>query len=236
MEASELLVITGPIASGKSTIGFQVAEESDFTFFPEDVDTAPVDREILARYYDAVEIFGELKDRDDAHSVRRLEEAQRHVFETQIHFIRKRSEILKRIVAEGAKAVVERHPWDDLHIFSRRNVNYGLLTRDQFESIYRLAEAEILGIPIPRVMVFLSAEPRNLRARIRKRGRIQEKELLSPDNPYLEEIAELYDDWYTIYHGDKFRIRTDGLDEAEVVARIAARLREMGVALVRQRI
>ncbi len=232
MSASELLVITGPIASGKSTIGFRVADESDFRFFPEDVDSASLDREVLARYYRAVEIFDQLKSRDDEASRARMEEARQHVYETQVHFIRKRSEILRRIVAEGAKAVVERHPWDDIHIFSRRNVNYGLLTAGQFESIYWLAEAEIQGIPAPRVMVFLSASPGSLRARIEKRGRVQEKELLAPDNPYLEEIAELYEEWYAIYDGEKFRVETDGLAEADVVTRIAGELRERGIALV----
>jgi deoxyadenosine/deoxycytidine kinase len=232
MDVSEFLVITGPIASGKSTIGFRVAEESRFRFFPEDVDSALLDREVLARYYRAVELFERLKDSGDDESRAARHEARRHVYETQVHFIRKRSEILKRIVAEGTRAVVERHPWDDIHIFSRRNVNYGLLTRDQFEAIYRLAEAELRGIPPPRVMVFLSARPRNLRARIKKRGRVQEKDLLSPENPYLEEIAELYEDWYAMYDGEKFRIETDGIREADVVAGIADELRKRGVALV----
>ncbi len=235
MDASELLVITGPIASGKSTIGFHVAKESDYQFFPEDVDSASLDREVLARYYHAVEVFNELKERTDARSRAGVEEARRHVYDTQVHFIRKRSEILRRIVAEGAKAIVERHPWDDIHIFSRRNVNYGLLTGDQFEAIYRLAESEIEGIPSPRVMVFLAAELQNLRGRIEKRGRVQEKELLSPDNPYLEEIAGLYEDWYAMYDGEKFRIETDGLGESEVVVRIAGELEKRGIALVNVR-
>ncbi|MCK4546174.1 MAG: deoxynucleoside kinase [Candidatus Eisenbacteria sp.] len=233
MDSSEFLVITGPIASGKSTIGFRVAELSDYEFFQEDVDSSPVDRDVLARYYRAVELFNNLKDRTDPISRKAVEEARRDVYDTQVHFIRKRSTILKRIAAEGIRAVIERHPWDDIRIFSRRNLNYGLLTAGQFDSLTELVRTEIEGIADPRVMVFLSAAPSNLRARIARRGREQERELLSPDNPYLEEIADLYEDWYADWTGRKFRVQTDGLSEEEVVSRIAQEFRNRGIVLTR---
>jgi len=234
MDSSELLVITGPIASGKSTIGFLVAEDTRFRFFPEDVDTSPLDREILARYYQAVEAFHGVRDRGDASSRAALERARDDVYDTQVHFIEKRSSILETIARGGIRAVVERHPWDDLHVFSRRNLRQGLLTAEQFESLKRLVTARIQGLPEPRVMVFLSAKPGNLRARIVKRGREQEKELLSPDNCYLEEIGSLYGEWYEDYPGAKARVPTDGLSEREVVARIVHHLKETGIVPNRQ--
>lgn len=234
MDSSELIVITGPIASGKSTIGALVAEESDFQFFPEDVDTAPLDREILARYYRAVEVFDRVGGLDDRASRAAVEEARRDVYATQVHFIQKRSLILEQIVREGRRAVVERHPWDDIHVFSRRNLKYGLLTPEQFDSLRQRVETEIRGIPAPRAIVFLCAQPGSLRRRIANRAREQEKDLLSPGNPYLEEIAELYDSWYGDYGGEKIRVRTDGLGEEEVVSRIASGFRDRGIAMVRQ--
>jgi deoxyadenosine/deoxycytidine kinase len=83
-------------------------------------------------------------------------------------------------------------------------------------------------------MVFLAAQPANLRARIRKRGREQEKELLSPENPYLEEIADLYEAWYSNWAGEKFRVQTDSLTEDEVVSRIGEELRAREVTVNRR--
>jgi deoxyadenosine/deoxycytidine kinase len=234
MAAPGLLVITGPIASGKSTIGSRVGAETGLTFFPEDVDSHPADRDVLERYYRAVEAFESPGVREEPGAEARLRKAREDVYETQVHFIRKRAAILRRITAAGRPAVVERHPWDDLHVFSRRNLDRGLLAPEQYEALCALAEREIAGCPAPRLIVFLCADADSLRRRIRKRGRPQERDLLNPNNPYLAEIAALYEAWYSAYSGEKFRLETDWLTEEEVVQRIVGEFRCRRITLVGQ--
>jgi deoxyadenosine/deoxycytidine kinase len=225
-----LVVLTGPIASGKSTVGRLAVGGTSLAFLAEDVDSMAEDREILARYYTAVEEFATLRrDRSSAHATRAAE-LRETVRLTQVHFIRQRAAVLRERLRGGRGGLAERHPNDDIEIFSRRNLEQGLLTAEQFASLEQLLGEELAGIPAPSLQVFLHAEPARLRERILHRGRPQEAELIRPDNPYLEELGRLYQEWYERYPGEKARIPTDSLDMKAIADLVRREIRSRGLA------
>lgn len=224
-----LVVLTGPIASGKSTVGRLAVAETSLAFYPEDVDSRAEDRAVLARYYAAVAQFAEIRDPSSATQASAVRAAREAVEATQVHFIRRRSALLRGALREGHGGIAERHPRDDIEIFSRRNLSQGLLTREQFASLEALLARELDGIPAPALHVFLHAETAVLRERIARRGRPQEGDLIRADNPYLEELNALYEDWFARCDGEKILIRTDELPETEIAARVRAAIRACGI-------
>jgi len=225
-----LIVLTGPIASGKSTVGRLAVTGTPLAFLAEDVDSLAEDREILARYYAAVEGFEALRREgapaDDARAIA----CREAVFKTQEHFITGRAALLRERLRAGRGGLSERHPTDDIEIFSRRNLERGLLTREQFADLERLLERQLSGLPSPALQIFLHAEPGRLRERIRRRGRPQEIELIREDNPYLEELGRLYEAWYDRYRGEKVRILTDTLSKKTIADRVRQEIRNRGLA------
>ena len=223
-----LVVLTGPIASGKSTIGRLAVVGTPLTFFPEDVDSRVEDRDVLARYYAAVAAYESIR-AGDPEAASRTAEVQEAVRATQEHFITTRTRLLRGALSHGRGAIAERHPRDDIEIFSRRNLAGGLLTQQQFDALERLLERELAGIPAPALHVFLHAETARLRERIRRRGRPQEVDLIRPDNPYLEELNALYEDWYRRCAGPKVLIRTDALEEASIATQVRESIQNAGI-------
>lgn len=227
--ATTLVVLTGPIGSGKSTVGRLAVSGLSLRFVPEDVDSRPEDRGVLARYYRAVQQFEEAASAGGG-SPAALAAIREVVARTQEHFIRRRAALLREGLREGTGCLVERHPSDDIEIFSRRNLEKGLLTPSQFAGLERLFATEIADIPEPILTIFLYADPTRLRERIRRRGRPQETELLRPENPYLEELDRLYRGWFERCSGEKVLIDTGDFAESEIGARVQAEIRARGVS------
>ncbi len=223
-----LVVLTGPIGSGKSTVGRLAVQGLSLRFVPEDVDSLPEDREVLARYYGAVLEFEEERGARSADAAA-IAAAREVVYRTQEHFIRRRAALLREATRGHAGCLVERHPSDDIEIFSRRNLEKGLLTEEQFADLERLSARELAEVPEPALTAFLHAEPARLRERIRHRGRPQEADLLRTDNPYLEELDRLYRSWFERCRGGKVLVRTDDLHEAEIAAQVQSEIRRRGI-------
>ena len=226
-----LVVLTGPIASGKSTVGRLAVSGTALAFLAEDVDSRAEDSEVLDRYYRAVEAYASLHRTDPPLTGSGAGAIRETIFRTQVHFITRRSEILRRHLGGGERGgLSERHPMDDIEIFSRRNLEQGLLTPQQFASLGRMLERELAGVPPPALQIFLHCDPTRLRARIRRRGRPQEAELIRADNPYLEELGRLYTDWYERYPGEKVLLRTDETDEKVTADRVREEIMSRGLA------
>jgi len=225
-----LVVLTGPIASGKSTVGRLAVAGTRLAFLAEDVDSRAEDRDVLAGYYDAVAEFQAGGSDGASVPAARAEAIRETIFRTQVHFITRRAAILRHHLRGEGGGLSERHPMDDIEIFSRRNLQQGLLTPEQFADLGRLLALELTEIPPPALQIFLQCEPAHLRTRIRKRGRPQEAELIRRDNPYLEELGRLYDEWYERCPGEKVRLRTDEIDETVVADRIRAEIVGRGLA------
>jgi deoxyadenosine/deoxycytidine kinase len=225
-----LVVLTGPIASGKSTVGRLAVAGTSLAFLAEDVDSLAEDREILARYYAAVEAFAILRRDGSTAGAPSEAELRNTVRKTQEHFISQRAALLRDRLRTGRGGLSERHPTDDIEIFSRRNLEEGLLTQAQFADLERLLDRELASLPRPSLQIFLHAEPARLRERIRHRGRPQEAELIRADNPYLEELGRLYQEWYDRYADDKVRIPTDALDMKAIADRVREEIRARGLA------
>ncbi len=227
-----LIVLTGSIASGKSTVGRLTVLETDLRFIPEDVDSLDADRRVLDAYYAAVADFarGAPPGGTGSGSCRTTEDIRAVVLATQAHFIRRRAATLREHLAIGGGALVERHPYDDIEVFSRRNVEQGLLSATDLDQLGRLADSELNRVPAPRLVVFLHADPLRLRERIARRGRPQERDLVRPDNPYLDELGLLYAGWYERCPFPKTRIQADDLDEATIASRVrdAVRAHRLG--------
>jgi deoxyadenosine/deoxycytidine kinase len=230
-----LVVLTGSIGSGKSTVGRLAVAETDLDFIAEDVDSLEEDRRVLDSYYAAVAEFsraaaesgaqrGGRADRSRS-APRPPERIRAVVFDTQAHFIRRRSATLRERLAAGRSGLAERHPNDDIEIFSRRSLEQGLLRAADVEELRRLAARELDGVPDPSLAVFLHADPIRLRERIARRGRPQERDLIRADNPYLDELDRLYADWFERCPFPKTRIRTDDLDETTIASRVREAIR-----------
>ena len=107
-----LITITGPIGVGKSTAIKSVAKTLGYEYFLEKVDS-PEDKKVLDHYYKVLS--------SPANTKEEREKIENSVTLTEIWFIKKRHQDLKRITDSKKNTIMERHILDNLHIFTKEN-------------------------------------------------------------------------------------------------------------------
>ncbi len=137
------------------------------------------------------------------------EDRQRYAFQTQIFFLLSRyhqqKEAIPEILGNGQK-IISDYTFAKDSLFARIN-----LEGDELQMYQRVHDALAEKIPLPDLIVYLSAETEVLMQRIAMRDRPYERNM---ESSYIESVNEAYEDFFNkFFRGIPIlKISTDELD------------------------
>lgn len=214
-----MIVISGMIGIGKTSVSELLAKELNSKVFYENVDDNP----ILPLFYTA--------------SPEEIQ-AKRYPFLLQLHFLHTRFESIKQAYKEDNN-VLDRSIYEDWY-FAKVNHNLGRindLEMEIYEKLLASMMSEIEGLPYkkaPDLNVYLKASFETVMHRIGLRGRDfeQDKSLVE----YYYTLWKGYDDWLKNYYTasqtividmDNTDIVNNEADASRVISQIKAKLKEV---------
>lgn len=180
--------IMGNISAGKTTLCRLIEKRWDYVFYPEEVD------ELVLNFY--------YRDRRE------------HAYNTQVFFLSSRFRNWWHMTISPYSGVTDRIKEEDIHIFTEKNYRDAFLSKSEKMILRHQFDAMKHNIPEPDLVIYPHTEVDELKVRIenrlRKEGRVREAEraLLSEDDTYLEDLNQLYEEFYPRYQGNKLRIES----------------------------
>jgi deoxyadenosine/deoxycytidine kinase len=178
--------IMGNISAGKTTLCRLIEKRWDFVFYPEEVD------ELVLNFY-----YGDRRE---------------HAYNTQVFFLSSRFRNWWHMTISPHSGVTDRIKEEDIHIFTEKNYRDSFLSKSEKMILRHQFDAMKHNIPEPDLVIYPRTEVHELKARIEKRlrkeGKVREAEraLLASDDSYLEDLNQLYEEFYPRYLGKKLRI------------------------------
>ncbi|QNQ81537.1 deoxynucleoside kinase [Lactobacillus sp. PV034] len=210
-----VIVLSGPIGAGKSSLTGILAEHLGTQGFYEGVDSNPV----LPLYY-----------KDMSH----------YTFLLNVYLLNHRLAQINQAVQEK-NAVSDRSIYEDA-LFFKMNVDSNIADATEFKIYDNLLHnmmAETPGNPSkkPDLLIYIHVSLDTMLKRIQKRGRSFEQLSTDPSlKAYYERLIKYYEPWYEAYDespkmaidGDKYDFVVDENAKKEVIKMIDAKLKELG--------
>ncbi|WP_367355985.1 deoxynucleoside kinase [Mesotoga sp.] len=162
-----ILGICGNIGAGKSSLTNLLEEELGFRGVYEAVDENP----FLEDFYSDMKSWA---------------------FHSQLFFLVKRFDFLKRVVTEGAVILQDRTIYEDVEIFARNLQLMGYINERDWRLYLDTYETLSDHLTTPDGIVYIKCSKNVLMKRIKKRGRGFESDV---SEDYIERLNGLYDDW-----------------------------------------
>lgn len=135
---------------------------------------------------------------------------ERWAFSSQVSFLAHKFRMHLDLMKSANTVVLDRTIYEDAEIFARHLHRMEVMSHREWETYQNLYEAMNKVLRPPDLMLFLRCSLRTIRSRIRKRGRISEREL--PPN-YLRNLNRLYARWIKQYElSPVVEVPTDRLD------------------------
>lgn len=173
------------MGSGKSTLVDFLSRNYDITPFYEPNDENPY----LADFY---------------------KDMRRWAFQSQLYFLSNKFRLHQALDRQPGVVALDRTIFEDAEIFATALYQMRKISKRDWETYQGFYAAILDAIRPPDLMIYLRCSMRNLRKRIRLRGRKMEQDVpLS----YLKRLERLYDDWIESYTmSDVLVLETDDLD------------------------
>jgi deoxyadenosine/deoxycytidine kinase len=131
-------------------------------------------------------------------------------FHSQVYFLAHKFRIHRALEQEPGTVVQDRTIYEDAEIFARNLRKLKLINARDWKTYWELYESISPALAPPDLMIFLKAEVRTLRERIRRRGRANERSI---PTSYLRRLNALYEDWAGRYRmSPTLVLSTDRLD------------------------
>ncbi|MEJ6347815.1 deoxynucleoside kinase [Holzapfeliella sp. He02] len=209
-----VLVLSGAIGAGKSTLTQIIADELGTTPFFEEVQDNP----ILPLFY---------------------ENPEKYAFLLQIFFLNKRFASIKKALSHRHN-VLDRSIYEDA-LFFQMNADMGRATEVEVDLYNELLDnmmEELEGMPKkhPDLLIHISVSYETMIKRIKKRGRSYEQIDQNPDlEDYYQRLLDYYQPWYSNYHysekmvidGDKYDFIANEQDRQTVIQLIKDKLKTL---------
>ena len=210
-----VIVLSGPIGAGKSSLTGVLAKYLNTQPFYESVDDNPV----LPLFY---------------------ENPEKYAFLLQVYFLNTRFQSIKRAL-EDDNNVLDRSIYEDA-LFFQMNADIGRATKEEVDTYYELlnnmmAELERMHKKHPDLLVHIDVSYDTMIKRIQKRGRNYEQLSYDPTlEDYYKRLLRYYKPWYEKYdyspkmtiNGDKYDFMTSEADREAVINQIVLKLKEIG--------
>ncbi|MBF4501586.1 deoxynucleoside kinase [Savagea sp. SN6] len=203
------IAVEGPIGVGKTSLTEALAQEFDYVALHEIVDENP----FLNKFYENIEEWS---------------------FQTEMFFLCNRykqlGDIQKHTLSENRPVVADYHIFKNL-IFAKRTLQEE--EYEKYAEIYRILTRDV---PMPNIIVYLTASLEKLQERIELRGRTFEQQI---DPNYLvqltEDYAQFMEDFERVhpevpvlrFDGDAFDFVHSEADRAHIVREVKKVLEEM---------
>ena len=179
----------GNISAGKTTLCKLIEKRWDYVFYPEEVD------ELVLNFY-----YGNRR---------------KHAYNTQVFFLSSRFRNWWHMTISSHSGVTDRIKEEDIHIFTEKNYRDSFLSKSEKMILTHQFDAMKHNIPEPDLVIYPHTDVDELKLRIGKRllkeGKVREGErgLLASDDTYLEDLNELYEEFFPLYQGNKLRIESN---------------------------
>lgn len=168
------IVIDGIIGAGKSTVGHFLSEALEIPIFEELKDDGKdsLAQRMLDRFY---------------------ADQTRWSAIIQVMFLNDRFKDIKRIEAQGNYAILDRSIYGD-EIFAKTIHERGQMTADEFHIYRDLLHNMLNHINPPQVLIYIDVTVDTAMARINKRARSTEGDLIPRD--YMMDLRRNYELWF----------------------------------------
>ena len=210
-----VIVLSGPIGAGKSSLTGILAKYLGTKPFYESVDDNPV----LPLFY---------------------ADPEKYAFLLQVYFLNTRFHSIKAALSQDNN-VLDRSIYEDA-LFFQMNADIGRATKEEVDTYYELLHnmmGELSRMPKknPDLLVHINVSYDTMIKRIQKRGRPYEQ--LSYDaslEDYYKRLLRYYKPWYENYdyspkmeiNGDQLDFMSSEQDRSRVLEKIVAKLKEVG--------
>lgn len=210
-----VIVLSGPIGAGKSSLTSILSKYLATDPFYESVDDNPV----LPLFY---------------------ENPKKYAFLLQVYFLNTRFKSIKKALSADNN-VLDRSIYEDA-LFFQMNADIGRATKEEVTTYYELLDgmmAELKAMPKrqPDLLIHIHVSYETMIKRIQKRGRKYEQLSYDPTlEDYYKRLLTYYKPWYDQYNyspkmvidGDKYDFMNSADDCDNVLKMIVAKLKEVG--------
>jgi len=194
------IAVAGNIGAGKSTLVDFLRYRFDLTPFYE----PNADNPFLADFY---------------------EDMSRWAFHSQIYFLAHKFRLHQELSDHPGTVVQDRTIYEDAEIFAKNLRRTKRMSASEYKTYRDMYEAIINSLRPPDLMIYLRAEVRTVRRRIRLRGRPDEQNI---PLKYIRGLHQLYEEWFESYDRsptlviqvDKLDYIQDMMDRIEIIKTI----------------
>ncbi|MSP73307.1 MAG: deoxynucleoside kinase [Myxococcales bacterium] len=153
------------------------------------------------------------------------DDMKRWAFHSQIYFLTHKFRLHQQLTDHPGTVVQDRTIYEDAEIFAQNLYRTKMMTPEEYATYRALYDAIIGTLRPPDLMIYLRADVRTVRRRIKLRGRPEEQSL---PVPYLRRLHDLYEDWFARYDRsptlvipiDKLDYIEDLVDRIEIIRTI----------------
>ena len=194
------IAVAGNIGAGKSTLVDFLRYRFDLTPFYEPNATNP----FLKAFY---------------------ADMKRWAFPSQMYFLAHKFRLHQDLTDHPGTVVQDRTIYEDAEIFAENLYRSRKMTKKEYQTYRDMYSAIVRTLRPPDLMIYLRAEVRTVRKRIRLRGRPEEQDI---PLRYIRRLHTLYEEWFARYDRsptlviqiDKLDYIQDMVDRIEVIKTI----------------
>jgi len=124
------------------------------------------------------------------------EDMKRWAFHSQIFFLTHKFRLHQELTDHPGTVVQDRTIYEDAEIFALNLYRSGQMSEAEHRTYRALYEAVIQTLRPPDLMIYLRADVRTVRRRIRLRGRPEEQNI---PLTYIKRLHTLYEEWFERY-------------------------------------
>lgn len=124
------------------------------------------------------------------------EDMRRWAFHSQIYFLTHKFRLHQQLAHRPGTVIQDRTIYEDAEIFAENLFRTGMMSAEEYATYRAMYEGIIETLRPPDLMIYLRAEVRTVRRRIRLRGRPDEQAI---PLDYIKRLHALYEQWFARY-------------------------------------